>query len=287
MRLRFYKSTPSWRSTIYVLGSPRSGKSTVLNLLNSCRNVEAVDEPFELTVMAQKGGLHSQGSAAREEYVDSYMASLENYFSELVLGRRYNFRSCDKSSIFNVKSDEEIAEAHARLRRVDALDYAASVHATFAIAMNDVEASLDLLLRDVPNPTVVWVRRDIDLLAKEIAEKGWLSDQQLETQAHVSPAYVETIMRAGRKIYLPYFVREGEGDIFLGMDELARAKLYCDRQEEVMQKGLAELGARVVRLEFQDLVSLPPSKFDAVLRRLKLVGTDKTRALLSELATRR
>ena len=120
MRLQFYKSTPSWRSTIYVLGSPRSGKSTVLNLLNSCSNVEAVDEPFELTVMVQKGGMHAVGSAARDEYVNSYMASL-NCFSELVLGRRYNFRSSDKSSIFNVKSEREIAEAHARLRRVDVL----------------------------------------------------------------------------------------------------------------------------------------------------------------------
>ena len=153
--------------------------------------------------------------------------------------------------------------------------------------MNDVEASLDFLLCEAPNPTVVWVRRDRDLVAKEIAEKGWLSDRQLETQVHVSPAYAETIMRAGRTIYLPYFVREGEGDSFLDMDEVARAKLYCVRQEEVMQKALAAAETRVVRLDFQALLSTLHGEFDAVLKRLKLEATDKTRALLSELATGR
>jgi hypothetical protein len=287
MTLRFYKGTPSWRHTVYVLGMPRSGKSTVLNVINSCRNVEAVDEPFELTVMVQKGSAHTVGSPIHDEYGDSFMASMENYFSELALGRRYNFRECDKSSIFNVKSGDEIAEAHARLRRLDVLDYAAKVDTTFALAFNDVEDGIDILMRDAPDPTVLWLRRDVAAVADEIARKGWLSDEQLSAQANVAPAYTQTVTRAGRKVFLPYFVREGEADDFLAMDEYGRSELYCLRQEEVMLKAMARHEPNALHLDFQRLLLDTDKAFEAVLRRLRLVPTDRTRALLAGLAAGR
>ena len=101
--MKYWKNQPIWKQTIYVLGLPRSGKSTIFNILASCENVEGLEEPLDLLGLAQKMAYYKDKPIITQDFKDLYLALMDNHYSELTLGRTYNLRKQDKSFILNFK----------------------------------------------------------------------------------------------------------------------------------------------------------------------------------------
>jgi hypothetical protein len=266
----FYKHQPAWAKTIYITGLPRSGKSTLYNVLGSCQHVEALEEPFELLSLAQKGSAFAQDSAIYAHFVDLYMSVMENQFSELVLGRNYNFRDKDKSWIFNFKTAEHVQKAHGILRRSDVLRHTAEKDFTFLIAFNDIEQSIPLITQCTPNPVIVHVKKDFREIGQEIAEKGWLSDAQLNTQANLTPAYGAIREWRGTKLYVPYFLTDENIDLFLSLDTLNRSLLYAFLQDQALEHALQHFEGKVIRVSFKQLCAQPESTLSQLMQDLNL-----------------
>lgn len=55
MKINYFKQKQfPWKNTIFIIGLPRSGKSTIYNILSSCNNTESLEEPFSILSIAQK-----------------------------------------------------------------------------------------------------------------------------------------------------------------------------------------------------------------------------------------
>lgn len=277
MKIRYYKSNPSWGKTIYVIGLPRSGKSTIFNVIGSCGYVEALEEPFELLSIAQKGSCYLPDSSIYESYLDSYMAAMENSFSELVLGRIYNFRENDKSCIYNIKSPEHVVNAHNISRRSDFLNYVRKTCHAFLIAFNDVEQAIKLITSNVPEPRIVHVKRNYHEIAGEIADKGWLTDDQLSTQANLTPAYKLVIRIMDKNIYVPYLISEENVDLFLSLDNYNRSLMYAFLQDNALEKALKDYQKPVIKILYNDLMSCPNAVIGKLLADLSLEPTQLTK----------
>lgn len=276
IRVMFSKKDPAWKKTIYIVGLPRSGKSTVYNVLASCEDVEALEEPFDLLAVAQKASQFAPGSDAYMHYHDLYLAFMENDFSELVLGRTYNFRRQDKSCIFNYKTAAHVDLAHSRARRMDVLNYAKNADASFVIAFNDVEQSIDFVSRGVPGAQFVYVKRALTNIARDVVEKKWLSDEQLSTQANMAPAYSAVVESGGRLIYLPYFIQEQDADLFVSLDDYERAVMYVMLQDRALTSALSKTKTPCHSVSFEDMVNSPEQLMNELIHGLGLKKTETT-----------
>lgn len=267
---RYYKHHPAWAKTIYITGLPRSGKSTLYNILGSCLNVEALEEPFELLSVAQKGSSFPADSELYAHFLDSYMAIMENLFSELVLGRIYNFRGKDKSCIYNFKTVEHVQQAHSLLRRSDVLQHTAKSDYTFLVAFNDIEKSIKLITQQAPAPMIVHVKKDYREVGWEIAGKGWLSDEQLSTQANLTPAYGVRRQWQGQDLYVPYLFNDENIELFLSLDTLNRSLLYAFLQDQALEHALGQYQGKIVRIQFEELANEPERVARALMQSLGL-----------------
>ena len=283
--IAFYKGIPSWKRTVYVMGLPRSGKSTVLNIIGSCADVESVDEPLELQMVAQKGAQYDCGTAIFEEYLDTYMAGMDNCYMDLVLGRRYNYRACDRSSIYHFKSRADIKRARRLLRRSDAMAVARQCEAVFAIAHNDLESAIPLITMTVPAPHLVSVHRPIHEVAACFTEKMWFSDEQLENQANICPAFSGVVEKDGRRFFIPQLIPDELGEMFLSLSLYDRSYMYCRIQDHVFNENLARNDAPRTIVKFEDLMGSPQDRAQELLDSLKLTPTLKTRAVIASIST--
>lgn len=277
---------PSWRQTIYILGLPRSGKSTTLNIIGSCKQVQSLEEPFDLLTIAQKGSRYATNSDVYKEYNDSYMSIMENYFSELMLGRIYNFRVNDKSCIYNIKSRDEVQRTHDLLRRSDVVKLSAEKRHTLAIAYNDVEDSIKFITLNAPKPKVIRVTRDIQKVAYEISNKKWFTDEQLEMQANLTPAYNKTIKWKNRKIYIPYLIENDDVDLFMSLDNPSRSLMYAFLQNLKLTRAINEIPEIVKNISLEDLLQRPLQEADKLFRALDLEPTNMTNNILNEIRSR-
>jgi len=270
------KGLASWKKTIYVVGLPRSGKSTTYNVLASCKDVEALEEPFDLLSIAQKASQYSPDSVIYQQYQDLYLAMMENHFSELVLGRTYNFRKQDKSYVFNYKTSDHVELAHARARRKDVLTYAQSANTNFVIAFNDLEQSLNFVAAGIPNVQFVHIKRNVLDVALGIAKKEWLTDEQLSTQANLAPAYRLTMRSNGKLLYLPYLINETQAKLFVSLNNFERALMYAVLQNRALVNALSETQYPCLTIHFEEMLRQPHKKLNELIDRLNLIKTEVT-----------
>ena len=281
--ITFFKNQFSWKNTIYVLGLPRSGKSTIFNLIASCADVQGVDEPFELQVIAQKGGEYETSSPHFAALNDAYLVMMENYFSELILGRRYNFRNIDKSCILNIKSQSEVNASLSRRGRTDVLSYARNTNATFVVAYNNVENALEFITQGAPSPKIIYVSRNIDDVATAIAEKKWLSDEQLSGQTNLGSSFRTVVQSGSKLLYVPYQIPESLHSVFVESNSIRRAEIYCRCQADSFHTALSKSNVKCLWIEFEDFLRDPNKVLTEIFRFADIKSGSLTSKLLSTL----
>lgn len=283
--MQYWKNQPVWKQTIYVLGLPRSGKSTVFNVLASCENVEGLEEPLDLLGLAQKMAYYKDKPIITRDFKDLYLALMDNHYSELTLGRSYNLRKQDKSFILNFKSEDHLARAQARNRRIDVLEHLADKSAVFLIVFNDMEDSLDFITADVPCPQLIHIRRNWRDVAVEIMEKGWLSNEQLKSQTNLLPGYQKKVKLDGSEFYIPFVVPVEAKNIYLSLSELDRAFLYTIIQSINLENAIANIKIKSHQMDFEALVKDPKRQISLLMGELGLMETEMYRKNIAKLAT--
>lgn len=282
--VQYWKNQPVWKQTIYVLGLPRSGKSTIFNVLASCENVEGLEEPLDLLGLAQKMANYKDNPIVTQDFKDLYLSLMDNHYSELTLGRSYNFRKQDKSFILNFKSEHHLARAQALNRRLDVLEHLADKNAVFLIVFNDMEDSLEFITADVPCPQLIYIRRDWRDVAIEIMEKGWLSDEQLKSQTNLLPGYQKKVILDGSEFYIPFVVPVEAHNIYLSLSELDRALLYTNIQSINLKNAIANVGIKSHQIDFESLIKNPKRQMKSLKDELGLMETEMYRKNIAKLS---
>lgn len=281
--VQYWKNQPLWKQTLYVLGLPRSGKSTIFNVLASCEHVEGLEEPLDLVGIAQKIAGYKDKPLVTRDFKDLYLSLMDNHYSELILGRSYNLRKQDKSYILNIKSVQHLTLAQARNRRVDVLEHLEGSNSVFLIVFNDMENSLDFITSKVPYPQLIHVRRDWRDVGLEIMDKGWLSDEQLRNQTNLLPGYQAKIMFENSEFYIPFVIPVEVKNMYLSLSDLDRACLYALIQSNSLENEIANVGITSHQIDFENLVKNPSEQIGSLMDALGLQESEMYRKNIAKL----
>lgn len=268
--VQYWKNQPLWKQTLYILGLPRSGKSTIFNVLASCKQVEGLEEPLDLLGIAQKMAGYKDKPFVTRDFKDLYLALMDNHYSELILGRSYNLRKQDKSYILNIKSEQHLTRAQARNRRVDVLEHLEGSNSVFLIVFNDMENSLDFITSNVPHPQLIYVKRDWRDVGVEIMDKGWLSDEQLKSQTNLIPGYQAKIRSGDSEFYIPFVIPIEAKNMYLSLSDLDRACLFALIQSTSLENEIANIGIKSHKIDFENLVKNPMEQIGSLMDALGL-----------------
>jgi hypothetical protein len=284
--INFFRDSFDWDQTIFILGLPRSGKSSLLKIIGSYRDFEFSEEPFDATLLALKSSNYKLGSPVYNDLHDGYLAVLEHIYSECKLGRNYNFRNIDQSYILNFKSDKDISISHSISRRKDLLKLLENKNKkqSLVLVLNDMEFSLPFITNKVPSPVIVFVKRDVFEVASEIANKGWLSDNSLSTQADLTPAFRNVFTFGEKRLYVPHFINKEEAALFYSLDQFNRSLMYAALQSNNYNNFLNNYSGRVIEISFEDIFINPLLLSSHLEKELEASPGDKTLNNISNLA---
>ncbi|MBM5796686.1 MAG: hypothetical protein FJ060_00700 [Cyanobacteria bacterium K_Offshore_0m_m2_072] len=277
MKIQFFKNFHSFSQTFFLVGLPRSGKSTLKNILASAANTEALDEPLDVIAVASNGAGFDPGSTSYVQFMDIYKTLLENHFSELSLGRSYNFRSCDQSFVFNYKQISCVRNAMLRRGRSDVISHAANSPLALILALNDVDLCLEFLCEGAPKPVVVQIANNPISVAREIEKKEWLSDDQLSRNANLLPAYSIVRHHGNKTLYLPYFISENLADLFCSLGNFERSLMYVFLQANRLNMSISRLhNVPFYSVDFSELTHEPTAIGLSLLSKFSLEPTPLT-----------
>ncbi|HMM39182.1 MAG TPA: sulfotransferase [Desulfovibrio sp.] len=200
---------------VVISGNSRSGTTIVGKLLHSFQNVEYSFEPpalFSLFALIDRLDEHSW----RLLY-ETYL--YEEFFINSLCGRAINCNRADDSSVFQVKSREEIeARLAASVGKKDA-ERLVRGH-TLAYKIPSITGFLPRLQRYYPGTRTVIMRRNPLETFHSLKAKAWFNDDTLRNENAVWP----NTFKDGRRI--PFWVRPEDHDRWLSMDELHRIAYY-------------------------------------------------------------
>jgi hypothetical protein len=284
MKINYFKEKQfPWKNTIFIVGLPRSGKSTIYNILSSCNNTESLEEPFSILSIAQKASLYEVGSKAYIDFMDLYLSNAAVLFNELSMGRIYNFRKIDKSYIYNYKTHRRVEFSHSLKRQIDVVEYTNRTDLNFILAMNDIERCLDFLVNPMPNPFIVKTKRNIIDIAYEISEKGWLSDESLISNINITPAFCEKVRYKSKDIFIPYLISSDDIKLFLSLSLLERSFMFSFLQDKFLKSSIEKINKNVIEIDFEDIAKKPKKTLNELISSIGLQPTKITKKNLKEL----
>jgi hypothetical protein len=220
---KFFKNFfPNARLT-YLIGLPRSGKSTALYAGADNLTSFFLDEPFALHSAASRINIWSPN----DPFYDLFLANLDFLLIEQILGRGFNFRTTDKSGIVHHKQKEHIEFCHSLPGARDAIAFAAKNDISVKIALNFADSYIDKIAQD-DRADIVFICSDIEAVKKRFLEKGWLSDYQLTYQPLQSQATWTFLAASGIEWELPNCIAKCDAEVFVLAQEVERVSMYVD-----------------------------------------------------------
>lgn len=267
-----------------ITGAARSGKTTVGNILGSCRNAEHFDDPW-LPMMIPI--LASFGLLPQHLAIQMFQTCLIELFYDRILMRHVNFRPQDLSSVWRQKTPGEIFNRLMGLHsREDVRTYARDNHLTLVLTLSDTLPFCDFFWAALPGCRVIHVLRDGLDVALEVVKKGWLADEEHLRPAHAMPYRSYARPGDGNAYYLPFWLEDGAEERYLGSSQLARGLHYWHRLVEMAPLATEEDGRdRNLRvLKLADLLDHPRETVSSLLESLELTGTELTERLIANVA---
>lgn len=250
---------------ILVSGSARSGTTIMGKLLHSCRGVEYTFEPptlYSLFALMPRMDL-SHWNLLYETYL------YEEFFMNSLAGRSINCNREDDSSIFRVKTTEEVADRQVRSHSKVELEARAERY-QLAFKMPDIVRYLPALKERYPGTRVVAMTRSAPEVFRSLRVKGWFEDKNLQETNNIWPCY----RRAGKKV--PFWVAEQDAEGWLGMDELSRIAYYYLSVNAPLDRI-----SDVIRVRYTDLLSAPSETLGRVREQLGLQEGPKTAEVIA------
>lgn len=220
---------------IFVVGLPRSGKTSFMQLLGSCKDVFTVEEPPDLIFNAHLASkYYDETSVGFVDPMFGFKLCIQNYATELLLGRRFNYRDSDRTNIFDVKSSREQKVYLDLLGRRDAVNYSKKNRVTLVIALNDCESLLGFLHSSLGDVSIVRVDREFEQVVGLCRDKGWFRSLKFEDRIDMLP-FGRVRDFEGDKFIIPYNIGDDEMVDFIRRDESSRVSLYLEKQRELLE----------------------------------------------------
>jgi hypothetical protein len=250
-------------SAILISGSARSGTTIVGKLIHSFASIEYVFEPPALIALFSLMDI-----LPRQQWDFLYQAYLyEEFLINAVSGRAINTNLADDSSIFAVKSEDEIMH---RLKRswpkVAASQVAANSRAAYKIP-NIVSNIPELQIRYPGMSVIMMVRGALETIHS-------LLEKHVFTPGHPNSELPWPFRLIGSE-KIPYWVRMGDEALWLELNEIDRCAYYYIR----MNEGMAAAERKFV-LKYTDLVRAPLNVAHQLAEFLDVEFGDKTESII-------
>ena len=271
---------PKVRSAL-VVGTGRSGKTTLGNLLATCKNVEYQDEPWALHISSVMTAL---GLLPREVGKEMFCAAFHELINDTILMRNANFRPADLSTIVNKKTPEEIQSRLTTIAtREDVSRFISECDPLFLMAFStDPSVNLPALISLFPEKTPILhvVRRGVEV-ARQVEGKGWFSEPEV-----MAPTQAQTgreVTYRGASAFVYSWVPEGCEEEFLDLDQFGRGLYYwCT----LLERSLSVLPKDALTVKYEDLLQETPHTLRLAMEYLRLEPTALTDAALAPLVGR-
>lgn len=243
--------------TVGLMGVPRSGKTTLGNIIATTQGAEYYEEPWLLGVLPAMVKL---GMIGPEVGKDMYVTYLHELMNDLVLLRQANFRPNDDSSIWTKKTRAEIAFRLKSLQsRSDVKNFVRKNKPYFLMPLSESSLfNLPAIFDFLPDCKIIHVvRRGIDV-AYQIEKKGGFSNEQLKQPPHARIYY--PITYRGAVFYMPFWVSPKDIGKFFKYSEYERCLFYwCTLMEKEIAslKKLKNKKRNVLTIKFEDFITDP------------------------------
>lgn len=209
---------------ILITGSARSGTTIMGKIIHSMEGVEYLYEPpMMFTLFALINQIPERDWRLLYE---TYL--YEEFFLNAIAGRAINCNKADDSSIYKVKLKEEIEKRLEKsLSKLEAEEYAR--HHVIAFKIPDVVPFVPILKRYYPSTRVIVMMRNAVETLNSLLKKRWFSPEN-ETSNLIWP------FRLYKGVHVPFWVREGDEELWFGLSELDRAAYYYIRVNETVEE---------------------------------------------------
>jgi len=267
-----------------VVGVCRSGKTTLCNLLATCKNVENADEPWTAKIIPLLTGL---GLIGEKEGKQIFMSFITELMNDMILLRRANFRPGDLSSIWLQKNHIEIINRLTALKtREDVKIFKDKNSPLLLLNLTEVMPFLDFFFEAVGDVSMIHVVRNGRDVAYDALGKRWFSDQQLSKPRKALP-YIK-YQHNDLILHLPWWVSPGDEDLFLSYSEYDRCIYYwCQNiQSTLLNLNLSSNNSKFMTVHYEDIMSKSRETFYNVAAFLKIKPTPLSEIALADLNER-
>ncbi len=271
--------------TAIVLGACRSGKTTLGNLIGSCKFVDNIEEPWTAKIITLMSGLRMIPKNLSKEILLNFIT--ESY-NETILFRTQSFRPTDMSSIWKQKENQEIIERLTKYEtRKDVQDYIRKNNPLFFINLTEVQPFIKLLRETLKNTKLIHVIRNGYEVATECMIKRWFSDEQLENPVKALPYKLYTFNKT--LYHIPWWVGEDEEELFLNYSEFERCVYYWCQTIESSAKELDKLTEHKSNktIKYSELISNTNEVFNNTCDYLNISPTEKSNELIEKIFNRK
>ena len=271
MEVRLYpEATKVVANAIYITGATRTGTTMMEQLISSLEGVECVDEPPMLRICLTM--IHELPEDIFRLLFEGYL--FEEHMMYTIPGRKINVNRNDQTSIYNSKSEDEVAKRLARsYRRLDIFPIA--IRRQCALKQVEVGQYLKTLIKYYPElRTIVMIRRPESVICSML-EKHWFSDDQLYGNSG------KWLFRKDSTLNFPDWLHDDEFDDFLKMSEAERCCRYYLFEYENLLDTRNELACTPgLIIDYDSLVNSPRRIFSKITKQLGCKFGDITSNLL-------
>lgn len=261
------EATPFCNNAILISGSARSGTTLVGSLIHSMEKVEYAYEPPMLVALLAL--IKDIDEHSWKLLYEAYL--YEEFFLNSIAGRAINCNIKDDSSIYKVKTNQEI-ELKLRNHSTKTVTQQRSIGSVIAYKIPDIVYVIPKLKEYYPSMRVVAVLRDAVDTINSLMAKKWFSS---ETQ-NSDLIWPFTIQNG---VNVPYWVKEGDEDAWVAMSELDRAAYYYIRVNE----NVTDIPNRI-EIKYSDLMQNPLREAERIAEVLNLNFGGMTKKIIKGIA---
>ncbi|MCK4589159.1 MAG: sulfotransferase [Nanoarchaeota archaeon] len=270
---------------IFVVGTARSGKSLLSQILGSINNVEYIDEPWMIESVSIMQGLNM---AKKQVLANMLKAYTKEMFEEMILLRRGNFKPGEKSTVWDKKEPKKIFERLINVRtRTDVKDYIEKEKSVLLINLGHIIPFIPFLKEVFPECKIIHIIRNGFDVAKHIAKKQWFTINALKQPDNNYCLYRTYATTNSENYQVPWWVREGEEEKFIYLNDFAKGLYYWIREYEISETEInhfkCENSSDYMEIKFEDLIESPTEIVEKVTEFTNLKLTQRAYFMISRL----
>jgi len=270
---------------VIIIGVCRSGKTLLGRILGTLENVEFVDEPWLATIIPSFQGNKLIDPEVAKEIMKSYV---EELFNDMILLRQANFRPGDQSSIWVRKDAKVILERLINVKtREDVRKYVEEKKPVLLLNLSSTTLFISFLAEVFPDCKIIHVVRNGLDVAIEVGKKKWYSNKQLKNPICNGILYKVYFSKSySGKYYIPWWVKKGEEEKFLKINDFAKGLYFWRRHIELDEKEIKKFKTKrpkqYMEVRFEKLLKNPGKVIHSLSGFINAKYSNQTNMVVSE-----